>query len=299
MLEAIVDAIVPALAILLMTVVGLELQVEDFRRAARQFRLVAIAIMLQLVLTPLAALAVVAILHPQPYIAAGIVLVALCPSGGMANFYSYLARANLALAVTLTAVSCVLAVFTMPLLFTVFRSQFSEQAAMTVPIPNLIGQLIVLLILPILVGMGVRSRWPGLAMRHGKKLLVLGLVALCTLLTLVIFQQRERLTSDFFQITWAVVLLSAIMIGAGLAISAICGWGERSGFPVAMVLAVRNVTIAAAVAVTVLGRVEFAVFATAYFINQTPLLLLAVGLFRLRRRKDSHPQEATSLAKAA
>jgi hypothetical protein len=47
-----------------------------------------------------------------------------------------------------------------------------------------------------------------------------------------------------------------------------------------MVFVVRNVGIATAIAVTVLGRVEFAVFATAYFLAQVPLLLAAVVLFR-------------------
>ncbi len=47
-----------------------------------------------------------------------------------------------------------------------------------------------------------------------------------------------------------------------------------------MVLVVRNVSIAMAVAVTVLGRTEFAVSATAYFLNQVPLIVFALVLVR-------------------
>jgi ACR3 family arsenite efflux pump ArsB len=62
-----------------------------------------------------------------------------------------------------------------------------------------------------------------------------------------------------------------------------CGLGSDDRFTPAMVLAVRNVVIATAVAVTVLGHVEFAVFATAYFLNQVPVIAAAVALFRLTR----------------
>ena len=58
------------------------------------------------------------------------------------------------------------------------------------------------------------------------------------------------------------------------------GAGEMERFSVAMVFVVRNVGVATALAVTVLGRLEFAVFATAYFLSQVPLLLVAVLLYR-------------------
>jgi hypothetical protein len=67
----------------------------------------------------------------------------------------------------------------------------------------------------------------------------------------------------------------------------VAGWtsatAARERFTLAMVFVVRHVAIATAVAVTVLGRMEFAVFATAYFLNQVPILFAALILFRLTR----------------
>jgi ACR3 family arsenite efflux pump ArsB len=59
-------------------------------------------------------------------------------------------------------------------------------------------------------------------------------------------------------------------------------------FTVGMVLVVRNGGIATSIAVTVLGRVEFAVFATAYFLAQVPILLTAVLVFRRMRVGDGN-----------
>jgi ACR3 family arsenite efflux pump ArsB len=79
-----------------------------------------------------------------------------------------------------------------------------------------------------------------------------------------------RRAGDFAEIALAVVLLTVIWMLVGW----LAGWASaleaRDRFTLAIVLVVRNVAIAMAVTVTVLGRIEFAVFATAYFINQVP-----------------------------
>jgi hypothetical protein len=81
-------------------------------------------------------------------------------------------------------------------------------------------------------------------------------------------------------------LLTVLAFGAGW----VTGWASAAGatdrLTVGMVFVVRNVGIATAIAVTVLGRVEFAVFATAYFLAQTPILLAAVLVLRCKQVGD-------------
>jgi BASS family bile acid:Na+ symporter len=293
MLKSAIDVTVPAIAFLLMTVVGSGLTGADFRRVARRPWVVALATAFALVVWPAVALAVIAMLRPPDYVAAGILLVAACPAGGMANFYSHLGRANVALAVTLTVVSCLAAVLTMPLLLALFRSQLHDPLSLSAPVPLMVGQLILLLILPTLLGMAVRRARPALAERHGPMLLVFGFVLLAVLVGLVVSLVWERLAGNFMEITLAVALLTVIIILAGWA----AGWAGRltieDRFTLATVLVVRNVAVATAVAVTVLGRTEFAVFATAYFLTQLPIVLAALGLFRLVRRPVVRTREAT------
>jgi BASS family bile acid:Na+ symporter len=171
----------------------------------------------------------------------------------------------------------------MPLLLTLFKNELEEPATLDVPLPLVIAQLLLLLILPILVGMFVRRTRPGLAERHGRTLLRLGIIALAALLILIIVEEWERLLDDFAEISLAVAALTAIMMAAGFLGGRACAVGAGDRFSLAMVLVVRNVGIATAVAVTVLGRTEFAVFATAYFLNQMPIIVLALLFFRLTR----------------
>src|SRR5947209_961245 len=99
MLKPVLDVAVPALVFVAMMVVGLGLTGADFRRVARQPRLVAAATVGQLLVLPLIALVLVRFTGLSPSVEKGMLLVAACPAGSMVNLYAYWARANVALSV--------------------------------------------------------------------------------------------------------------------------------------------------------------------------------------------------------
>jgi BASS family bile acid:Na+ symporter len=275
-----VDAGVPVLVFFTMVVVGMELTVDDFRRVARQPGTVVVATVGQFALLPVIAWLLVRCLDLQPSLARGALLVAACPSGGMANVYTYLARANVALSITLTAVSCLAAVLTTPLALAALQTQEEESTGFPVPLAVLAGQLFFLLVLPVLTGMGIRRRWPNITRRHGRTLLGFSIATLAALLGFIIVQEAEHFVSALVNIAVAAALLTGLVFGAGWVTGWASGAGAMDRFTVSMMFTVRNVGIATAIAVTVLGRVEFAVFATAYFLAQVPILLAMVLVFR-------------------
>jgi bile acid:Na+ symporter, BASS family len=223
-------------------------------------------------------------LRLQPAIARGVLLIAACPGGGMANVYTLLGRRNVALSVTLTSVSCLAAVLARPLALAAFRTRDGESNSFSVPYGALALHLFLLLVWPILIGMGIRRRWQEVNKRHGRNLLGFSIAALAALLGFVIVQEAEKFTSALIDIGAAAALLTVLAFGTGWATSWASGAGVRDRFTVGMVFVVRNVGIATAIAVTVLGLVEFAVFATAYFLAQTPILLAAALVFRYMNR---------------
>jgi bile acid:Na+ symporter, BASS family len=279
MLKPVLDIGVPALVILTMVAVGLGLTVGDFRRVARMPGLVVAATVGQLVSLPLIALVLVRSLALSLSVEKGMLLVAACPAGSMANLYGHLARANVALLVSLTAVSCIAALVTMPALMMGFQASLGETATFVVPIPAIIGQLLLTLILPILAGMAIRRGWPALTERHRNGLFALSLGALAVLIGLVIAQGAGHFAAEVGEVVLAVTLLTGLALAAGWA----TGWvaGNRTDrFAVGLVFVDRNVGVAMAVSVTVLGRIEFVVFASAYFLSQAPIFLAAALLHR-------------------
>src|SRR6056297_1231972 len=98
--------VIPVL-VLLMFSLGLDLRPRDFARVARRPRPVAIGLAAQLVGLPLVAVAVATAVGLPPVAAVGLVLLAACPGGASSNAFTMLARGDVALSVTLTAVTSV------------------------------------------------------------------------------------------------------------------------------------------------------------------------------------------------
>jgi ACR3 family arsenite efflux pump ArsB len=114
-------------------------------------------------------------------------------------------------------------------------------------------------------------------------LLGFSVATLAALLGFIIVQEAEQFASALTDIAVAAGVLTALAFGSGWATARASAAGAMDRFTVGMVFAVRNVGIGTAIAVTVLGRVEFAVFATGYFLAQVPILLAAVFVFRRMR----------------
>ena len=294
MFKVVLDIAVPALVCLLMVVVGLGLTADDFRRVVRQPRHVAAATVGQLVFLPIIALLLVRSLGLSPSVEEGMLLVAACPAGSMANFYNYLARANVALSVSLTAVSCLAAVLTLPILLVSFRAYMGEPATFAVPVPVILRQLLLTLMAPVVTGMALRRLWPAVMERYQRGLFGLSLAALAMLIGFIIAHEAEHFVSEWPAIALAVVLLTGPAMLAGYATGWLCRADARDRFTMGMIFVVRNVGIATALAVTVL-YLEFAVFATAYFLSQVPLLLGAVTVFRWVQGPDRTTRNGTDL----
>ncbi len=111
----VIEVGLPVLIILAMTIVGLELTPADLNRVLHYPVEVAASLVGQVLLLPLIAAALVVLLRPEPAVTGGLILAAAAPQAMSSNYFCLLGRANLALSVTLTAASSVLALASTPL----------------------------------------------------------------------------------------------------------------------------------------------------------------------------------------
>jgi BASS family bile acid:Na+ symporter len=282
-MQTLIDIAIPAITFLLLGAVGLDLTPDDFARVRRQRLIVLAGLLGPLLLLPPVALTLTRLFRPPSAVEAGLLLIAACPIGGISNTYSYLARASTALSVSLTALSCLLAVVTIPLLASVFETWSGRALGFAVPPGALLGQLVLMLALPVSLGMLVRRRWPRLAALRRAVLQRLAFILLAGLVVLVIRDQFELFTRALR----ATVLLAAAFVVVSFGVGWVLGLGVRADsrdrFTLAAEFATRNVAIATAAAVTLMGQIEFAVFATIYFLVELPLMLGVVTIFRYYR----------------
>ena len=108
-------SLVLAVAIMvIMMGMGLSLTLADFRRIFNNAKPVILGLTNQIIFLPLVALGLVSLFQPPPFIAVGMILLAACPGGSSSNLVTLLARGDLALSVSLTAVNSIITIVTIP-----------------------------------------------------------------------------------------------------------------------------------------------------------------------------------------
>jgi bile acid:Na+ symporter, BASS family len=284
-----VDFTVPALTFILLAAVGLDLTTADFARVRRQPALVLTGLIGPLVFLPPIALCLLWMFRPASDVAAGMLLVAVCPIGGISNTYSYLARASTALSVTLTGLSCLLAGVTMPILGRALELVLAQHMELAVPIPQLVGQLFLMLTVPVGLGMWVRRRWTDRATLYQPVMQRLAFLGVGIVLLLIVLDDPQAFLAGLFSTVPLAAVFVACSAAAGWATAAAVTSDRRDRFTLAAEFGTRNLGVAMAIAVTLLGRVEFARFAYIYFLTELPLMLAAIMLFRRRQAVVLNP----------
>ncbi|MEO8677993.1 MAG: bile acid:sodium symporter [Vicinamibacterales bacterium] len=292
-MQALIDFGVPLVAWLLMLAVGTDLRLVDFASVLKRPLLLIAGLVVPSTLLPLLAVGLIRLFSPPPGIEASLLLIAVCPIGGAANTYSYLARASTALSVSLTGLSCILAVVTIPLSTLLLEILLGRPFGFQVPVKLLIQQLTLIITMPIGIGMLLRHWWPDEVEKRRGLLQRLAFTGVALLVLFVVGADVQGFR-DNLGIT--VPLAAAFVIGSftiGLTI-AISAWAsDRDSFTLASEFATRNLAVATAIAITLLGRVGFAVFATTYLLIEVPLMLLAVLVFRSRSVSSQIAREST------
>jgi BASS family bile acid:Na+ symporter len=278
-LDPLVDLAVPALVWLLMLTVGLELTPGDLRRVVVYPKAVLVATLGQLLLLPAIAVALIWALRPEPTVAAGMILLAASPGGALSNVYTYLARANLALSVTLTALSTLLALISMPLLTAAGIALFLDrQDAIPVPFARMVGQLVLLMVLPLSLGMALRHGWPGLVHHAGRWLRRLSLLGLAILVGAILYAERADLADGTGPMVTPALVFSVTAMLTGWVLGWLVGLNRRDRFTLLLEFGVRNLALVALIGITVFGRVELVLFATLFLVVEMPIALLLTGL---------------------
>jgi len=201
-------AIMPLLA-LIMFAMGLTLKVADFKRVMTQPLVVVIGVVLQFGLMPLLAWLIATLLELEPMIAVGLILVGACSGGTASNVMTYLAGGNVALSITMTAVSTLLAVFMTPWL-----SWLYIDTVIDVPIWAMFKSILLLVILPVAAGVffnRVLSRFIRPILTICPMIAVLAIVFI---IAIVVALNHSRMA----ELSWLIVLAVALHNVSGLAL---------------------------------------------------------------------------------
>jgi BASS family bile acid:Na+ symporter len=279
-MKAILDIGVVCVTVLMMAAVGMELEGRHFRAVARRKGALVLTLVAQAVVLPALGFGLIRAMALPPDLSAGILLLAACPVGDIANVYTLLARANVALSVTVNTLSILFSVVTMAGIFEAYGHLLGEHFVFAVPTPTLLVRLLLMLVLPVLAGSSLRRFAPGFAETHAKSVHGASIAGIAFLLVYVMVTQRTRLAAEWQQTAVVAGMFMGLALLVGLAIAWLLRLSREDSVTVGILFAVRNVALASAIAITLLNRVEYAVFAVVYFLTEVPLLLGVVAVYR-------------------
>lgn len=151
----------PIVLMIMMLGLGLSLRGEDFTRVMRTPRPAIVGILGHAILLPLSAFAILSMFDFPPMVAGGLVILSACPGGVTSNAVVYAGRGDVALAVSLTAISSVVTVFTIPIVVNFGLAQFAGmEAAVQLGFIDTVSRLGVFILLPLFTGMAINYFFP-------------------------------------------------------------------------------------------------------------------------------------------
>src|ERR1700685_143023 len=164
------DIAIVILTVSMMFSVGLELETSRFIDIAHDKTAFLGSLIGQMIVLPAIGIFVVRTIPLPESLQMGILLLAACPVGDVANFYTVIARGDPALSVVVNSVSSLLSCFTMPAVFGIYSKAMGTDFPFSVPALTLVGRLIVLVAIPVVGGMGLRALRTSLADKISQKL---------------------------------------------------------------------------------------------------------------------------------
>ena len=276
--------IVMPILIVLMFLLGTELNKEAFMNVARHPKAVALGMTGQIVLLPAIAFALAWLLEVPPVYFMGLVLIACCPGGSSSNVFSMLAKGDVALSVTLTAVSSIVTLFTLPVIMELTSHIVSHNAGISIELPvgKLLVQNIVLLFVPLMAGWLFRRWKPILAGKVSKVLNKLAFPALMTLALLFFLQYTQEIIDNFRLIGMACGLLILASMACSSLLARVGRLTNAVRRTIVIEVGMQNAAQAIAIATSpfIFNSGEMAIPAIIYALLMNVILLLYILKFK-------------------
>lgn len=272
--------IVMPILIVLMFLLGTELNKEAFINVARHPKAVVLGMVGQIILLPLIAFTLAWTLDLPPVYFMGLVLIACCPGGSSSNIFSMLAKGDTALSVTLTAVSSIITLFTLPIIMEFTSYYVSHNAGTTIelPIGKLLMQNIVLFFIPLLAGMLLRYKSPAWAAKVSRALNKIAFPALMLLAFLFFLQYTQEIMENFRLIGFTCGMLIIISMLCSSLLSRIGNLTNAVRHTIVIEVGMQNAAQAIAIATSpfIFNSGEMAIPAIIYALLMNVLLLLYI-----------------------
>ena len=247
------SVLLPLILAFIMFSLGLGLTVDDFRRIFTQPRALLVGVVCHFVILPLACFGLLSLWGLTGVFAVGFMVLAACPTGSTSNLLTYLARGDVALALSFTAVASVATIFTLPLIVTWALGHYLGAArAVNVPVGLMMGQVALVLGVPVSLGMLARYRWSAWALRFEPRATRIATVLFVLIVVAAVAKNWALLGDNFTTLAPFAVVLNVTMLCVGFGVAWMARLSRSQSVTLGIETAVQNAALALVIASTVL-----------------------------------------------
>jgi BASS family bile acid:Na+ symporter len=259
------DVILPLALAFIMFTLGLGLSVSDFSNVFRTPKNFLIGIISQLIFLPIVGLTLV-IIWPLPIeIAIGVMLIAAAPGGVTSNILTFFAKGDVALSVSLTAVMSLLSAVSVPIVLAISIGLIGDSSLPdSISLTGIALSMFLIVTLPVLLGMGVRSFLNSLTLKIEKSARFISTLLFVLVLVGAILAERENVVSYFAQTGLVVLTLNILMMLIAFYWSGFFGMGIAQKKAIAIECGLQNGTLAIFVGTSLFGGGLYIIPAATY-----------------------------------
>ncbi len=239
---------------IIMLGLGLSLTTDDFKRVVLYPKAVLIGLLCQMILLPLVCFGIVIFFNLPPELAVGLMLLSASPGGATANLYSHLAKGDVALNISLTAVNSVLTLFTLPLIVN-FSIDYFMQSGQVVPMQfRKVVEVFAIVLVPVTIGMIVNHQSPSLSKKLEKPVKIISAVFLILIIFGAILKEKDQFVSYFEQVGLASLAFNVVSMLIGYFIPYLLNISKKQSIAIGMEIGIHNGTLAIYIALNVIGN---------------------------------------------
>lgn len=258
----------PVSLAIIMFGMGLTLVIGDFVRIFTYPKAVLVGLINQIILLPIIGFSIVVLFKLSPTMATGVMILSLCPGGPTSNLITQVSRGNIGLSVTLTALASLITVFTIPVLLSEAIAYFTGNTGVVIELPVLqtMLQILVITVIPIAIGMIIRKRNEGFALRMEKPMRTASTILFVIIFLLIIIANKDNLVQAMKEVGLATLLLNLLTMGLGFLTAKLFGIAGNSQITITIESGIQNGTLAFVIATTILNNFEMGLPTGAYSI---------------------------------
>jgi len=273
--------VVPWVLRLVMVGLGLSLTLADFSRVVIFPKAATIGLVAQLVGLPVTAFALAAIFDAPPEIAVGLVILAACPSGVTSNAYTFAARADVPLCVTLSAVTSVVTAFSIPWIID-YTLQYFYAEGLTAAFSrrDMLVSLLTMTVLPLALGMVARHFFPAWAERAVEPIRRTVLYLMIFVLVLGVISSYREVFENFATAGALVIVMNVATMALGYGLARVFALPLTQVVTITFEVGVQNLSLALAIAFNMLSRPDLAVASLIYAAVMPATALAFVSIAR-------------------